>query len=242
MTKKAEKAKDTNKTADDSPKSEATQPNITSRPILVENKSSDQDDPIMASKPDAEPTAKIHSSGKVVIKPLADSDVNQDTEVKNDTDDSKETEKNDQTDANTTSATEASEPEISEEKEDSKTPELDDSDQPNTDDPKENTDKKESSETIDNEDIGLVDELAKQAADKKQQDEVNKEMDAKRDKIDELAAVGTYNLPISHITHRGFRTFITVLVILIILAAVGLNFALDANLLDIGIKPLTDIL
>lgn len=237
MTKKAEKAKNTDKTTDDSSNSGAAQPSITSRPILVENKSSDQDDPIVASKSDAEPTAKIHSSGKVVIKPLADSDVNQDAEVKNETDDSKETKKNDQTDAEGPLTADVSELENYEE--DNKETEDETKDQNSKD---KSNDKTESEESIDNEDIGLVDELAKQAADKKQQDEANKEMDAKRDKINELAAVGTYNLPISHITHRGFRTFITVLIILVILAAVGLNFALDANLLDIGINPLTDIL
>ncbi len=89
---------------------------------------------------------------------------------------------------------------------------------------------------------GLVDELAKQAAAKKQQKEEDKEAKVRQEKVDGLIAGKTYVVSISQVTKRRIRQTFLVLLVLVILAVVGLNFAVDAELIDIGAEPLTDLI
>ncbi len=89
---------------------------------------------------------------------------------------------------------------------------------------------------------GLVDELAKQAASKKQQQEEDKVAAAEREKLDELVAARTYYVPTTQVAKRRVKNVFLTLLILALLIAVGLNFAADVELIDLGINPLTDML
>lgn len=89
---------------------------------------------------------------------------------------------------------------------------------------------------------GLVDELAKQTADKKEQQAQDKKMDAQQEKIEELTAAKTYYVKTSKLSKRRARNAIIILLLLLIVVVVAANFALDAELFDAGIQPLTNIL
>lgn len=103
--------------------------------------------------------------------------------------------------------------------------------------PKKEDDKK----SEDTDDTGLVDELAKQAASKKQQKEEDKAAAAEKEKLDEIIAAKTYYVPIAQVTKRRVK-YGLLIIVLLALAVVGLNFALDAGYIDIGVEPLTDFI
>lgn len=88
---------------------------------------------------------------------------------------------------------------------------------------------------------GLVDELAKQAADKKQQKEQDKQATIREEKVTALINSKQYYVPIAQVTKRRIK-HVVVAILLLVLLLVGLNLAVDAELLDVGVQPLTDIL
>lgn len=89
---------------------------------------------------------------------------------------------------------------------------------------------------------GLVDELAKKAANKKHEDQEDKELKAHQEKMDKLVASKKYYLPIGQVTRRRKdRNLLLILLLVLILGIVGANFAIDAGLIKTNIKPLTNI-
>ncbi len=127
-----------------------------------------------------------------------------------------------------------------------------DEDENNTDAKKDESDSEESSGDVSEEEQvegaivqepegGLVDELAKQAVAKKQAAEQSKEDTVQQEKLRGLINDKTYFVPISQIT-RHRRKVVTVLILLLLLGAVGLNLAMDAGMVDLGVQPLTDII
>ncbi len=92
-------------------------------------------------------------------------------------------------------------------------------------------------------DEGIVNELAEQAADTKKQKQEAKAQDERNQKIEELIAEKKYFVPIGQITHRrNTRLFIFIIFLVIIVGLFGINLAIDAGMLDIGVEPLTDII
>ena len=88
---------------------------------------------------------------------------------------------------------------------------------------------------------GLVDELAKQAADKKQQKEQDKQASVREEKVTALINSKQYYVPITQVTKRRIKHVVIALLLLAVLL-LGLNLAVDAELLDVGVQPLTNIL
>ncbi len=91
-------------------------------------------------------------------------------------------------------------------------------------------------------DSGIVDELAKQAASKKQQQQEDKVAGVEREKLDELIAAKTYYVPTTRVAKRRVKNVLLTVIVLVLLVAVGVNFAADAGLIDIGMQPLTNII
>lgn len=90
---------------------------------------------------------------------------------------------------------------------------------------------------------GLVNELAKQAADKKQQKEQDSKQASKRAELEKHIQNKTYFVKIGQITHRrNARILLTAVILMLLLGLVVLNFLIDAEMLDIGIEPLTNII
>lgn len=90
-------------------------------------------------------------------------------------------------------------------------------------------------------DEAIVDELAKQAANRKKHSEQAKIDDAQHQKIQGLISSREYNVPVKQLSRRRFR-FIVTLLLLIVLLVVVFNFAIDAELIDVGIQPITNLL
>ncbi len=89
---------------------------------------------------------------------------------------------------------------------------------------------------------GLVDELAKKAANKKHEDQEEKELKAHQEKMDKLVESKKYFLPIGQVTRRRKdRNLLLAVLLILILCIVGANFAVDAGLIKTDIKPLTNI-
>lgn len=90
---------------------------------------------------------------------------------------------------------------------------------------------------------GLVDELAKKAADIKSKAKEDKEASVKQEQVDKLVESKKYALPIGEVTRRrNTRIMLVLLLVVIILAAVVANFAIDAGIIQTDIKPLTDVI
>lgn len=78
---------------------------------------------------------------------------------------------------------------------------------------------------------------SKQALKKEQKEEEDKSQE-----IEELINSKKYYVPIGQVTRkRKLHAAIIILLVLIILALVGVNFALDADMIDVNVEPLTDI-
>jgi hypothetical protein len=141
------------------------------------------------------------------------------------------------------------------------TPDISDAPEPGSDDkidskdkgPAEKTDEgtesknteesKEAGESVIQEpEGGLVDELAKQAVAKKEQQKESKEETVQQERLRGLINDKTYFLPIAQITKRRIRNITITFIVLVLMAAVGLNFAADAGVVDLGMKPLTDVI
>ncbi len=91
-------------------------------------------------------------------------------------------------------------------------------------------------------DSGIVDELAKQAASKKQQQAEDKADLIQREKTDELIAAKTYFVPTTQVAKRRVKNVLITFILLALIGAMALNFAIDAELIDIGISPVTDLM
>jgi hypothetical protein len=90
---------------------------------------------------------------------------------------------------------------------------------------------------------GLVDELAKQAANKKHKEQEDKDEKVKTEQVDKLVSSKKYFLPIGQVTRRrNNRNALIILLLLLILGLVVANFAVDAGLIKTDIKPLTDLI
>ncbi len=90
---------------------------------------------------------------------------------------------------------------------------------------------------------GIVDELAKKAADKKGKDKEEKEAAIKNEQVSKLIEGKKYNLPIGQVTRRrNNRRTLIALVLLILLALVVANFAIDAGIIHTSIKPITNVI
>lgn len=89
---------------------------------------------------------------------------------------------------------------------------------------------------------GLVDELAKQAADKKSKAKEEKELSAKEQKINKLIEDKTYFLPIGEVTRKrkNRKSLVVFLILLIVLA--GAYAAMDAGLIEAPIELPIDII
>jgi uncharacterized membrane protein len=101
---------------------------------------------------------------------------------------------------------------------------------------------KSKDESIDDQQ-GIVNEMAEQAADTKKQKQEEKELEVRAKHIEELIEAKTYNVPIAQLSHkRNARLLLIVLVLLFVGGIVALNFAIDAGVVDIGVDPLTDVI
>ncbi len=90
---------------------------------------------------------------------------------------------------------------------------------------------------------GLVDEFAKQAAEKKQKQQEDNKFNAQQEKVSKLVAEKTYFVPIGRATRkRNMRRLLVFLLLLLILGVAGGNFALDAGVVQTDIQPLTDLI
>ena len=106
----------------------------------------------------------------------------------------------------------------------------------------EKTDENEEGRAQVQETTGLVDELAKQAANKKQKQEDEKAQQAKSEQLDKLVSGKKYFLPIGQVTRRrNNRNALIILVLLLVLALVVADLAVDAGLVKTNIQPLTDL-
>lgn len=122
-------------------------------------------------------------------------------------------------------------------KEDEKKPELE---KPEQDEQK---DEEPVEEKQSDEEGGIVNELAEQAADSKKQKQEEKELDVRAKHIEELIEAKTYNVPIGQLSRkRNIRLVVVLLIFMIVGGLLALNFAIDAGVVDIGVEPLTDII
>ncbi len=85
----------------------------------------------------------------------------------------------------------------------------------------------------------LMDEVSAKQADRKQKEELS----AKTAEIEESITAKEFFVPIKSENRRRSRILISIfLICALLLVAVGVNMAVDAEMLDIGIKPLTNVL
>lgn len=140
--------------------------------------------------------------------------------------------------ADTSSKEDEPKEETPEKKPEASTPEPKENDKPAEDAQK---DEQSDDESGEGQEGGLVDELAQQAAAKKQKKEEGKQETVYQEKITAMINEKTYYVPVGQVTKRRIKHIIAAILLLALLV-VGLNFALDAELLDIGISPLTNIL
>ncbi len=85
----------------------------------------------------------------------------------------------------------------------------------------------------------LVNEVSAKQADKKAQ----QDLDAKVAEIEASIQKKEYFVPIGQVSRRrSNRILIILLIVVLLVAVVGVNLAIDAGMLDVGVEPLTDIL
>lgn len=87
-----------------------------------------------------------------------------------------------------------------------------------------------------------VDALAQEVNSKKETAKADEEAKKKQAEIDKLVAEKKYVVPIGEEAHRKSHTAVYLFILILVLVLVFLNFAADAGVIDIGIKPLTDTL
>lgn len=197
--------------------------NPTSRPVIVGHGSGLKQDPMVkpddAQPDDTDETTAPLLTDKKVIKPITDSLNAPDKEEK-----PKETEAEAVQDEQAPS---------------SEKPTDDEKDIENEDKETEDKDRETHSENAGD---AAVDALAQEVNSKKESVKAEQEAKKKQAEIDKLVAEKKYVVPIGEEAHRKSHTVLYLLILIVVLVVVFLNFAIDAGLIDIGIKPLTDTL
>ncbi len=110
--------------------------------------------------------------------------------------------------------------------------------QPNKESEEKDQEKAETSEESGDENI--VDEMAKQAATKKQKEAESKEAAVQNEKFQKLITNKTYFLPIGQVTRRrNTRRLLLILLLLLLLGIAAADLAIDAGIVKTNVKPLT---
>ena len=91
-------------------------------------------------------------------------------------------------------------------------------------------------------DAAVVDAVAGETGAKKTPGEPTDEEKAKTAATEQLIASKQYFVPISHAKSRGVSHIITLAMVAILLLAVAAELAIDAEVLDIGIPPVIDLI
>ncbi len=92
-------------------------------------------------------------------------------------------------------------------------------------------------------DSATVDALANEANAKKEQKKEGDENAARVLELEKIIESKQYFVPIGESKrHRSNQRILITFILLLIISVVGANFAVDAEVLDIGVKPLTDVL
>lgn len=90
---------------------------------------------------------------------------------------------------------------------------------------------------------GAVSALANEVGNKREAEKAEADNKARIEGVEKLIRSKKYYVPIGELHgHHIVRDLIVLFILLLILAAIGVNFAIDAGKIDIGIKPLTDLL
>jgi hypothetical protein len=85
----------------------------------------------------------------------------------------------------------------------------------------------------------LVNEVSAKQADKKEK----QDLEARTAEIEEIIEKKEYFVPIGQVSRRRSNQLVVItLMLILVFATVGLNLAVDAGVIDIGLNPLTDIL
>ena len=92
-------------------------------------------------------------------------------------------------------------------------------------------------------DAAAVDTLAQAANDKKEDQKEAEEVVARVLELEKIIESKQYFVPVGEAKRRrSNQRTLGVVILLLVLAIAGINFAIDAEALDIGIKPLTNLL
>lgn len=90
---------------------------------------------------------------------------------------------------------------------------------------------------------GAVSALANEVGSKRKAEKEEADNKARIEEVQKLIRSKKYQVPIGELHgHHIVRDLIVLFILLLLLAAIGVNFAIDADKLDIGIKPLTNLL
>ena len=219
----------------------------TSRPVIVGHTSMIKHDPMVKEKPTDPETGEpkndsdnhqLHQPHNIkTIKPLSEGDPKEDkeevaSESKDEVEDNKpapaEPEPSKETAVEDTSdekpdepKTEAAEPEKAEEKPEPAAPAVD-----------EDQAKK-----------AAVDNLVTEVSAKREAQKEKEEFDAKAKELEASIEKREFFVKIGQVSRRKSNHRIAIgLILFLILAAAAVNFGIDAEVIDIGIKPLTDLL
>ena len=89
----------------------------------------------------------------------------------------------------------------------------------------------------------VVDNLVSEVTTKQDEKRQKEELVARQAEAEESIRKKEFFVPIGQVSRRRTTRILTSLVIFIlIMGLLGLNFAIDAGMLDIGVQPLTDLL
>lgn len=115
-----------------------------------------------------------------------------------------------------------------------------------TEDPKEGNDnqiKTEDEPLSDGGEAGAVDALAQEVSSKKEAAKAETEAKKQRAEVQKIIDSKKYVVPIGEEAHRkSGRRAIVFLVVFLVILALAINFGTDAELIDAGFEPFTDIL
>lgn len=200
-------------------------PEATSLPASVKEMIEPEDVHISAAPEDSEstdeePAEKTESTGKKVITPTASSPAKPTGTEKSEIKDM-----NDAPSEETAKALAAATVEKAGKEKTKENAEPSENETPEADDP--NKEQKSG---------GLVDELAKQAANKKTKDKEEKEVSVKEQKINKLVADKTYFLPIGQVTRKRKNRNSLLIVLLLLIILGGAYAAADARLINSPIE------
>ena len=111
----------------------------------------------------------------------------------------------------------------------------------NKDEDKTDDDKEESQPESSN--VGVVDSLVTEVSSKKAEQKAQEAADAKQAEAEKIIESKEYFVPIGQATRRkNSAKFLLLFIFLVLLTLIGLNFAVDGDILDIGIPSYTDFL